>query len=238
MFFFISDLHENKRLGRYIRNRNLNSNTNINNYNNPFSSSSSYNSEYSSRSDLFKAIAAQCIKDRDDCKNKYFYYGRDFRDDYSEISCYIVTNNDGSTIKHSFIIDDLENEEVSHPFTLIENNVNNQISYSVDTSFSPTTLTYSEIENRIRGYHKNYVNNRIQDPVIGIIYHSGINLVNRLNTPINNYYINDNELRSNIIGAVIGSNADISTPEQIKPTDNIVYSKSNNNNYLTLENNI
>jgi len=234
--FIISDLRQNKRLGWYIRDTNLGRNTDINNYYNPFSTSSHHNIEYSSRSDLFKAIAAQCIKDRRTCKDLYFYPRRRFRDNYSEITCYIVTNNDGNTIKHSFIINDLRNREVAHPFTLIENNINNQVSYSVDTSFSPNTLTYRQIENILGGYHKTYFTNRIRDPGIGIIFHSGINLVNQFNRPINNYYINDNELRLNIIGAVIGSNADVSTPEQIKPTDNIVCSKSNNYEYITLEN--
>ncbi|KAG4085471.1 hypothetical protein H8356DRAFT_1374882 [Neocallimastix lanati (nom. inval.)] len=123
--FIISDLRQNKRLSLYIKNNNLGRNTDINNYYNPFSTSSHHNIEYSSRSDLFKAIAAQYIKDRSTCKDLYFYRGRDFRDDYSEISCYIVTNNDGNTIKHSFIIDDLTNRVVAHLFMLIENNINN-----------------------------------------------------------------------------------------------------------------
>ncbi|KAL6624875.1 hypothetical protein U3516DRAFT_857744 [Neocallimastix sp. 'constans'] len=140
--FIISDLRQNKRLSLYIKNNNLGRNTDINNYYNPFSTSSHHNIEYSSRSDLFKAIAAQYIKDRSTCKDLYFYRGRDFRDDYSEISCYIVTNND--------------------------------VSYSVDTSFSPNTLTYRQIENRLGGYHKTYFTNRIRDPAIGIIYHKNI----------------------------------------------------------------
>ncbi|ORX41588.1 hypothetical protein BCR36DRAFT_375209 [Piromyces finnis] len=239
---YLSKSNINKHIYNYIKNKsindlkgNQNQPVNINNPSNKLTLNTN-NSNYSSKSDLIAAIAAQCINASIFCKDIHFESTRDFdKNNNDKLNTFIITTKNGNTIKHSFIIDDGELKILSHPFTLIETkDSNNNIIYSVDSSFSPNSITYNDVINYNNGYHKHYTtSNRVQDPGIGIIYQFGTILEkngnrydpNNSNDP--SYFVNDNTLNSISVKGYIAKNSVLTSPANINPDDNIVCSKSN-----------
>ncbi|OUM64071.1 hypothetical protein PIROE2DRAFT_60900 [Piromyces sp. E2] len=227
--FYSVDTNQNKKIFNAIKSYKVNNNNksiNINNNNVPVSIVSK-EAAYTKRSNLIKAIAAQCINLNKVCKDKFFNDNHNT----NNLKFNIITTSDGKVTKHSFIIDDNKSEIIAHPFTLAEKkDKSNKITYVNDETFSPREITYKEMVKMNSGYHKRYNNSGIQDLGIGLIPKCGIVIDNdgKIYQP-KEYAIDNDHLNSNAKSAYIAKNKfNKKGYTGYGPEDNIVCRKSDN----------